>query len=92
MVFNCGLCEVETCYLSRYCDKCQAIKRIINVYGHNEVLEILDNVCLRNPQQRQYKINDELKKEIINKKKLNPIKEEDTDESYEKPHTRNKKK
>lgn len=89
-MFSCNLCEKETCYLYRYCDKCQAVKRIMNVYGSDEVLAILNRVCLRNCEQVGYKISAELKEEIKAKKVLK--KHIDTgDESYIKPKTRQSK-
>jgi len=66
-MWSCVLCESETCYVSRFCDNCQTIKRILNVYGANEVKNILERVCIRNTEQRNYKISAELKKEIQNK-------------------------
>ncbi len=74
-MFYCSLCEKETCYINKFCDKtCRKIKNIANVYGFEEVLEVLEKVCLRNEKQRQYKINEKLKDEI-----------EHNDDSYMKP-------
>lgn len=66
MVFSCYFCEKERVYTSYYCINCRKIKNICNVYGFEEVLDVLNKVCLRNEKQRQYKINDKLKEEIEN--------------------------
>ncbi len=87
-MFSCNLCEKETCYLSRYCEKCQAVKRIMNVYGSDEVLAILNRVCLRNSEQVGYKISAELKEEIKAKVKSKKGHTQSDDESYIKPKTR----
>lgn len=95
-MFYCAFCEKETCYTQKFCDKtCRKIKNICNVYGFEEVLEVLNKVCLRNEKQRQYKIDAKLKEDIEDYKK---DKKHDTtpavgDESYmEKPNTRSKTK
>tara|TARA_R110002126_G_scaffold157569_2_gene305021 strand:+ start:155 stop:385 length:231 start_codon:yes stop_codon:yes gene_type:complete len=67
MPFLCTLCQLETCYLSAFCPECVQIKRILNVYGRTNILEILETVCIRNNKQQQYKIKD-----IKNKKEENP--------------------
>ena len=66
MGFTCYLCGEETVYTKYYCPACEKIKRIINVYSKDKVLEILEKVCLRKSEKLQnYKIND-IKKEIEN--------------------------
>ena len=40
------------------------MKRICNIYGAVECKNILERVCIRNTEQRNYKISNELKKEI----------------------------
>jgi predicted RNase H-like nuclease (RuvC/YqgF family) len=67
MIFCCQLCEKETCYLSRYCEKCRKIKHYLNLY-HDRVYEVLDNVLSREVEKQNNKIKVELKKEIENKK------------------------
>lgn len=62
MVFHCSLCQKETCYISTFCENCEFIKRICNTYGAVEVKNILERVCLRNSEQRGFKIAKELKK------------------------------
>lgn len=97
-MFYCAFCEKETCYTQKFCDKtCRKIKNICNVYGFEEVLEVLNKVCLRNEKQRQYKIDAKLKEEIEEKvgyfQKPKKEKESPGDESYiEKPTTRSKSK
>ncbi len=66
-MFSCGWCEKETVYVSRFCEDCQTMKRICNIYGAKESKDILERVCIRNTEQRNYKISAELKKEIQNK-------------------------
>ena len=63
-MFSCGWCEKETVYLSKFCTDCQTMKRICNIYGAVECKNILDRVCIRNAEQRNYKITAELKKDI----------------------------
>lgn len=64
MVFTCYLCNEETVYTKYYCATCEKTKRIVNVYGKEKVLEILEKVCLRKSEKLQnYKIND-IKKDL----------------------------
>jgi len=66
-MFNCYLCQDETVYTKYYCSSCEKIKRIINVYSKDKVLEILEKVCLRKSEKlQQYKVND-IKKELDKK-------------------------
>ena len=62
MPFNCYLCEQKSVYLTWFCDDCRKIKNIMNVYGKNELLEILEKTCLRDKQQIGYKIKNIVKK------------------------------
>ena len=66
MVFSCSLCEKETCYVSKFCDKCRRIKHHINLSG-DRVYEILDNVLSRTIDKQQNKEKVEIKKEIETK-------------------------
>tara|TARA_R110000851_G_scaffold191416_3_gene342040 strand:- start:6821 stop:7096 length:276 start_codon:yes stop_codon:yes gene_type:complete len=89
-MFYCSFCEKETCYTAKFCDiTCRKIKNICNVYGFEEVLEVLNKVCLRNEKQRQYKIDIKLK-EDIEKKAGYFQKPAEGDETYMKPKTRSK--
>lgn len=60
----CYLCSENDrgtwCY---YCDKCNKIKRMISLYGLERVYEILECVLIRNQEQQNYKIKNELEKE-----------------------------
>jgi len=56
-MFRCSLCESEIIITSSHCERCRKIKNIGNTYGFNEILEVLEVVCLRNGEQRQRKIN-----------------------------------
>jgi hypothetical protein len=66
MVFSCALCEKETCYISKFCDKCRRIKHHINLSG-DRVYEILDNVLSRTIDKQNNKEKVEIKKEIETK-------------------------
>ena len=68
-MFYCAWCEKETVYTSKYCDNCRKIKNICNVYGFQEVRDVLEKVCLRNQKQRQYKIDAIVKEDIEKEKK-----------------------
>ena len=63
MVFQCYLCEKESVYMSWFCDDCRKIKNIMNCYGKEGVLSILNKTCLRDNKQVGYKI-DTIKKEV----------------------------
>ena len=54
----CYLCDTDARYshFSYFCDRCQRLKRIINLYGKDRVVEILDFVLVRKPEQQQHKI------------------------------------
>ncbi len=75
-MLKCLLCQDESCYVSNFCDDCETIKRIVNVYGKLEVKEILETVCLRTKKQQKYKINgiiktkEQLNEEIKDLKKI----------------------
>ena len=68
-MFSCVLCERETCYFAKFCDKCRRIKHYINLYGDRPI-EILDNVLSREVDKQNNKIKVELKKEIETKKEM----------------------
>jgi hypothetical protein len=91
MVFTCSFCEKETCYISKFCVDCRKIKNIGNVYGFKEILNVLNNVCIRNTQQRKNKEDIILKQKEINKE-VEKKKEANDLEDYNKPVTRNKSK
>ncbi len=67
-MFVCLLCEKESLLLHRFCDSCQVVKRIMNVYGSEECREILERVCIRDNEQRLRKINLEKKTKLYGEK------------------------
>ena len=90
-LFCCVLCQEEYSILKNHCPTCETIKRIINVYSKEKVLEILQRVCLRKSEKLQnYKIKD-IKKEIEkdnigntknDEKEITKMIEEDKDRTY----------
>ena len=74
-MLSCTLCQEEYSILKNHCPTCETIKRIINVYSKEKVLEILQRVCLRKSEKLQdYKIKD-IKKEIEKDNKIEIKKE-----------------
>ena len=57
-MITCPLCNEEYVFVSAFCSQCTKLKRILNVYGREEVLLILEKVCLRSEKQREHKILD----------------------------------
>ncbi len=43
--------------MGHFCEKCKKIRHIISVYGANEVKTILEDICLRDAEKRNNKIN-----------------------------------
>jgi len=66
-MFNCYLCEKESCYTSWFCDDCRKINNIMNVYGKEDVLDILNKTCLRDNKQVGYKIDTIIKSNALKK-------------------------
>ncbi len=62
MVFECKLCEKETCLTTHVCEKCRRIKHLINLY-EDRVYEVLEEVLVRTNKQQENKIQLEIKKE-----------------------------
>ena len=90
MFLTCLLCQEEYSILKNHCIVCEKIKRIINVYSKEKVLEILDRVCLRKSEKLQdYKIKD-IKKEIEKDVEKEIEKQPIGDSSYIKTNTLNK--
>ena len=77
----CYLCCIESRpFMGYYCEDCSKIKRYLNLYG-SRILQILDSVLSRDLEKQDNKIKLEIKNEIESqKKKLQPIKEEMTEE------------
>jgi hypothetical protein len=61
-MFECKLCEKETCMTTHVCEKCRRIKHLINLYG-DRVFEVLEAVLVRNEDKQELKIQQEIKKE-----------------------------
>ena len=73
MVFNCTLCENETCYWSNHCPSCRKIKHYISCFSRDRVVEVLDQVLARSTEKQDLKIELEIRKEIA--KKENDLKQ-----------------
>jgi len=81
-MFSCYLCEKQTVYLSRFCDKCRRIKHHLNLSG-DRVYEVLESVLCRTEEKQDNKIKVEINKEIENKKySLRSNKKGEGDETY----------
>jgi len=55
MVFTCNLCgsqSEEWVYLQRHCSKCEQIRRVIELYSVDQVLETLRFVYLRDEEDK----------------------------------------
>jgi hypothetical protein len=79
----CYLCENEYVGIrNTWCAECRKIKNLMNVYGRDRILTILETCCLRNPEQLENKIMKQKKKEESDSQ---------TDESYMKPSDYKKK-
>lgn len=61
-MFECKLCERETCLTTHICEKCRRIKHLINLYN-DRVYEVLEEVLVRTKEKQEYKIQSEIKKE-----------------------------
>ena len=62
-MFGCSLCEKETCYVSKFCDKCRRIKHLINLYG-DDVYKTLEEVLVRTGSQQENKIKTSISPKI----------------------------
>ncbi len=80
-MWECKLCEKETCFTTHVCEKCRRIKHLINLYG-DRVYEVLEEVLVRTNDKQENKIHAEIKKE----------KEEIEKKIVEKVKTRSQKK
>lgn len=74
-MFECKLCENETCLTTHVCEKCRRIKHLINLYG-DRVYEVLEEVLVRTNDKQEHKIQAQIKKEKeeIEKKIVDTIK------------------
>jgi len=74
----CYLCENEYVGIrNTWCAECRKIKNLMNVYGRDRILTILETCCLRNPEQLENKI-------MKQKEKIDSITL--SDESYNNPY------
>ena len=77
-MFVCYLCEKESCYTTRFCPKCRALKHLILLYG-DRIYEVVNEVMCRTEEKQNNKIKNELNKEIetrkVNLKSTNKLKE-----------------
>jgi len=70
-MFECKLCENETCLTTHVCEKCRRIKHLLNLYG-DRVYEVLEEVLVRTKDKQEHKIQSEIKKEKAEiEKKIN---------------------
>ena len=55
----CYLCEdyIGLLTTGKYCDICRKTKNIQRCYGKEEILKILEDICLRDNEKRNNKIN-----------------------------------
>jgi hypothetical protein len=60
-MLDCKLCG-EVLYTSYLCSSCNRVKDMMNLYSREVVIEVLENVLIRNEKQRLRKI------ELIDKK------------------------
>ena len=79
MVFCCYLCKKDSCYTTWFCEDCRKVKHIMNCYGKEGDLDILNKTCLRDNKQIGYKI-DKIKKEA----NVVEVKKEETKKEIEK--------
>lgn len=61
-MFECKLCEKETCLTTHVCEKCRRIKHLLNLYG-DRVYQVLEEVLVRTDEKQEHKIQQEIKKE-----------------------------
>ena len=63
----CYLCEdyIGILTTGRYCEVCRRTKNIQRCYGKEEVLKILEDVCLRDSDKRDNKISHAVKSHDI---------------------------
>ena len=65
MVWSCRLCEEVSVYLSHVCADCRKIKNLMNIYGKVQVIQVLENVLVRNTAGILNKETDLLKKGLV---------------------------
>lgn len=65
-MFTCIFCEDATVYTAYLCTDCRSLKHIKLTYK-DRFNEVINSVLVRTPEKQEYKIKDELKKDIENK-------------------------
>ena len=59
MPFYCVLCanEEESCYWGNFCSKCIKLKKVIDLYGIDNINDTLDTVYLRDKDKVEKRAN-----------------------------------
>ena len=89
MPFYCKLCETEYVFTTHVCPDCRKIKNLMNIYGKVQVIQVLENVLVRNTAGILNKESDLLKKGLVKTKEEEEIKKELIEDKIE---TRSKSK
>ena len=89
MPFQCKLCETEYVFTTHVCPDCRKIKNLMNIYGKVQVIQVLENVLVRNTAGILNKETDLLKKGLVKTKEEEEIKKELIEDKIE---TRSKSK
>lgn len=62
-MFSCVFCEENTCYTTYLCSECRELKHTKLLYK-NRFNDVIKSVLLRTDDKQEYKIKDEIKKDI----------------------------
>jgi len=102
MGFKCYFCDTRdrVGYWSNWCEDCANLRRMLLLYDPKKCCDILKRTLTRDEKQIDFKVSQEIKKIVLNE--LPTIKEEkveedqkinenESDECYEKPTTRERK-
>jgi hypothetical protein len=65
-MFSCVFCEDTTVYTSYLCGECRALKHIKLTYK-DRFNAVIESVLVRSPLKQEYKIKEEIKKDIEEK-------------------------
>ena len=85
----CRLCEEVNVFTTHVCSDCRKIKNLMNIYGKVQVIQVLENVLVRNTAGILNKETDLLKKGLVKTKEEEEIKKELIEDKIE---TRSKSK
>jgi len=85
----CRLCEEVNVFTTHVCCDCRKIKNLMNIYGKPQVIQVLENVLVRNTAGILNKESDLLKKGLVKTKEEEEIKKELIEDKIE---TRSKSK